>query len=214
MAARILIIFFLTALLPAPGAKKTTATAKGENEDLILTVTLYLEPGDIKELLGADLGTHFIVADARIEPKYGKEVGIDRDDFQLRTDKDGEKAKPFAASQIAGSGALVITQKSSSEGVQSPGWTGMGGPVILGGGGRGGKGRGSEPDASGNKPTMQNDEKENPLKKLLESRILPEKKTETPVSGLLYFVMEKQKMKDLELTYGGRENRISLRFKP
>jgi len=25
--------------------------------------------------------------------------------------------------------------------------------------------------------------------------------------------MEKQKMKDLELTYGGRENRISMRFK-
>ena len=61
---------------------------------------------------------------------------------------------------------------------------------------------------------MQHDEKENPLKKLLESRILPEKKTVAPVTGLLYFVMEKQKMKDLELTYGGRENRISLRFKP
>src|SRR6266536_3341972 len=201
MLARILIIFFAAALLPAPGAKKTTATAKGENEDLILTVTMYLEQTDIKELLGAELGAHFIIGDVRIEPKYGKEVAVDRDDFQLRTDKDGEKAKPFAASQIAGSGALIITQKSSSEGVQSPGWTGMGGPVILGGS-RGGVGRGSEVDSSGAKATMQNDEKENPLKKLLESRILPEKKTATPVTGLLYFVMEKQKMKDLELTYG------------
>ncbi len=50
------------------------------------------------------------------------------------------------------------------------------------------------------------------LKKLLDSRILPEGKTGKPVSGLLYFPMEKQKMKDLELHYGGRENRISLRF--
>ena len=44
--------------------------------------------------------------------------------------------------------------------------------------------------------------------------ILPEGKTDKSVSGLLYFPMEKQKMKDLELLYGGKENRISLRFKP
>src|SRR5689334_4330009 len=159
MAARILTIFFLTALVLAAAVKKTTATAKGENEDLILTVTLYLDQADIKELLGRDPGTPFIIADVKIEPEYGKEVAVDRDDFQLRTDKDGEKAKPFSASQIAGSGALIITQKHSSEGVQSPGWTGIGGPVILGGGARSGKGRG-EADASGAKPTMQNDEKE------------------------------------------------------
>ena len=56
-------------------------------------------------------------------------------------------------------------------------------------------------------------EKENPLKKVLEDKVLPEKKTDQPVSGLLYFAMEKQKMKDLELNYGGRENRITMRFK-
>src|SRR5258706_11121569 len=133
MAVRILIILLAAALLPAPGAKKTTATAKGENQDVMLIVTMYLEQADIKELLGVELGSHFIIGDVKIEPKYGKEVAIDRDDFQLRTDKDGEKAKPFAASQIAGSGALIITQTSSSEGVRSPGWSGMGGPVILGG---------------------------------------------------------------------------------
>src|SRR5882724_9278437 len=111
MSARILIFFFAAALLLEPAGKKTTATAKGENEDLILTVTLYLEQADIKELLGAELAPHFIIGDVKIEPKYGKEVAIDRDDFQLRTDKDGEKAKPFAASQIAGSGALVLSNE-------------------------------------------------------------------------------------------------------
>jgi hypothetical protein len=40
-----------------------------------------------------------------------------------------------------------------------------------------------------------------------------EGKTTRPLSGLLYFAMEKQKMKELELYYGGKENRISLRFK-
>src|SRR5262245_32881858 len=211
MMTRILMIVFAAALLLNSAAKKSTATARAENEDLMLTVTLAILPQDVKDLVGNDLGAHFIVADVKVEPKYGKEVAIDRDDFVLRTDKDGEKTKPFAASQIAGRGALVISQTASSEGVRSPGWSGMGRPIILGGGC--GIVAGSSADSSGAKATMQNDENENPLKKLLESKILAQGKTQKPVTGLLYFPMEKQKMKDLELTYGGRENRITLRFK-
>ena len=60
---------------------------------------------------------------------------------------------------------------------------------------------------------MENGNKDNPLKKVLDAKVLPENKTDQPASGLLYFPMEQQKLKDLELTYGGRENRISLRFK-
>ena len=76
-------------------------------------------------------------------------------------------------------------------------------------------GTGGGGDSEDVKATVKNGaaEKENPLKKVLEDKVLPEKKTDQPVAGLLYFAMEKQKMKDLELTYGGRENRIALRFK-
>src|ERR1043165_9910902 len=207
MARRVLITIFAAVVLLNSAAKKTTATARAENEDLILTVTLALLPEDVKALVGTDL-PHIIVADVKVEPKYGKEVNLDRDDFVLRTDKDGEKSKPFAASQIAGRGALVNSEKSSSEGVRSPGWSGMGGPMIIGGGG-GGIGKGSDVDTSTPKATVQNDENENPLKKVLESKILPQGKILKPVTGLLYFPMDKQKMKDLELTYGGRENRIT-----
>ena len=56
-------------------------------------------------------------------------------------------------------------------------------------------------------------QKDSPLTKLLEAKVLPETKTDKAVSGLLYFPMEKQKRKDLVLTYGPRENRITLRFK-
>jgi hypothetical protein len=211
MAARLFTLFFVSILVLAAAAKKTTATAKGENEDLILTVTLHLEPADVKALIGDDLGGHMIVCDVKVEPKYGKEVAIDRDDFLLRSYKEGEKAKPFAASQIAGSGGLVITE-TKGPAAASPGWSGMGGPMILGGGG-GGIGVGGL-GPTGVKAEAGKDGGENPLKKLLESRILPEKKISEPVAGLLYFALEKQKMKDLELTYGGRENRITLRFKP
>src|SRR4051812_14533872 len=89
-------------------AKKNVATSKAENQDLVLTVTLHIDPADIKELIGNDLGGHYIVAEVKVEPKYTKDIVLDRDDFQLRTDKDGERTKPYAASQIAGSGALII----------------------------------------------------------------------------------------------------------
>lgn len=198
-----------------PAAKKTIATARGENEDLVLTVTLHTDPAEIKEWIGNDLGGHYIVGEAKIEPKYGKDIIVDRDDFVLRTDKDGEKAQPFAASQVAGSGGLVITTVSNRDGVGSPGWTGATTDVILGGAG-GGFGKG--PDNGGGQAkvtgTTPQDTKPNPLKKMLDSKILPEGKTDKPITGLLYFPMEKQKMKDLELLYGGKENRISLRFKP
>ena len=36
---------------------------------------------------------------------------------------------------------------------------------------------------------------------VLKQKELPETKTDKPVSGLLYFPMEKQKAKDLELRY-------------
>ncbi len=213
MIARLFCLFLLPVMV-LPAAKKITATARGENEDLVITVTLHINPEEIKEWIGNDLGGHYMVGDVKVEPKYGKDIVIDRDDFVLRTDKDGERAQPFAASQVAGSGGLVITTVSNRDGVGSPGWTGATTDVILGGGG-GGFGKG--PDNGGGSAkvtgTTPQDAKANPLQKMLDAKILREGKTDKPVSGLLYFPLEKQKMKDLELLYGGKENRISLRFK-
>jgi hypothetical protein len=212
MAARILALFLLTVLTLSAAAKKNSATARGENEDLILNVTIYIDGEGAREMIGDDLGGHYIVAQVKVEPKYGKDVTIDRDDFQLRTAKDGEKTRPLAPSQIAGRGALVLTRTEGPAGLgaeRSKGWS-MGGIGMGSGGGVGSSGEG---DKSAVKATMQNGDKENPLKKVLDEKVLPEKKTDQPVSGLLYFPMEQQKMKDLELVYGGKENRISLKFK-
>jgi len=196
-----------------PGAaKKTTATARGENEDLILNVTIYTDPAAVKDALGDDLGGHYIVAQVKVEPKYTKEIVIDRDDFLLRTDKDGDRTKPMAPSQVAGNGGLVLTRTVGPGGdgaERSRGWS-MGGPFGMGGG----AGRGADPGSV--KATMEEgdkDKKETPLKKMLDSKVLPEKKIEEPTTGFLFFPMENQKMKDLELVYGGKENKIRLRFK-
>src|SRR6266567_1868558 len=205
MAARFLALFLLPILLLVGAAKKTVATAKGENEDLILTMTLYLDPADVKEMIGSDLDGHYIMASVKVDPKYGKDITIDRDDFVLRSDNNGEKTTPFAASQIAGRGALVIAQ--TEEKTKKRGWS-LGGMIGSGGSAS------SDDDKDRPTPKMVNGEQDNPLKKVLDSKILPDKKTDQATSGLLFFPMEKQKMKDLELRFGGQENRITLRFKP
>jgi hypothetical protein len=130
----------------------------------------------------------------------------------LRTDKDGDRTKPMAPSQIAGRGALVLTRTQGPGGdgaERSRGWS-MGGPIGMGGGG---VGAGGGADTSSVKATMENSDKENPLKKMLDAKVLPEKKIEEPTTGFLFFPMENQKMKDLELVYGGKENKIRMRFK-
>src|SRR5262249_15538382 len=151
------------------------------NEDLVLTVTMYNDPNDIKTLLGDDLGAHYIVAQVKVEPKYGKEVTVDRDDFLLRTDKDGEKATPFTGSQIASSDALIIRQTNSADGIATPGWS-VGGAVLIGGGAKA-----KDKDDKDTTPVMKTDESASPLKKLLDAHILQNGKTEKPVTGLLYF---------------------------
>ena len=201
----------LAAALILGAAKKNVATSKAENEDLILTATMHIDPVDIKELNGDDLGGHYTVVEVNVEPKYGKDIVVDHDDFVLRTDRDGERSRPYAPSQIAGSGALIVSHVQG-QGAASPGWQNTKVPVV-----RpptpAGIGSGGDVDTSAAKATPQEDKKENPLKKVLDSKVLPQGKTKEPIKGLLFFPLEKQKMKDLELVYGGQENRIRLRFK-
>ncbi len=201
-----LVLGLLAALLMgSPAKRKSVGEARGENEDLVLEATIYVDPADVKEVLGDDLGGHYIVAEVKVEPKYGKEISIDRDDFVLRTDKDGEKTKPFVGSQIAGREALVVTRTEDPNKHRSGiSIGGMGGGMGTGGGDNG-----QATSKIQNAATV----KDNPLQKVLDDKILIEGKTRNPLSGLLYFPMEKQKMKELELYYGGKENRISLRFK-
>ena len=205
MAGRLIAFTLLPALLLSTPAKKpTVGSGRGENEDLILSVTLYTTPPDVKQVIGDDLGGHYIVAEVKVEPKYGKTINIDRDDFVLHTDSNGEKVTPFAPSQIAGREALIVTQEGAKEHKSGISLGGMGGGIGTGG---------NNPGTT--KVTVQNPASvpANPLEKVLQDKILVEQKTSKPASGLLYYPMEKQKLKDLELRYGPQETRITVRFK-
>ena len=69
MVSRFFAIFLASAFVVSGAAKKTTATARGENDDLILNVTIYIDSAAVKQALGDDLGGHYIVADVKVEPK-------------------------------------------------------------------------------------------------------------------------------------------------
>jgi len=64
---------------------------QGENEDLILTDPV--QTAEIKQLVGSDLEATSSRR-VKVEPKYGKEIAVDPDDFVLWTNKDGEHTQP------------------------------------------------------------------------------------------------------------------------
>lgn len=207
----------------APGAARNNdnnkpAEARGENESVVINATVYSKPEAVKEVLGSDLGGHYIVVAVEVAPRFGKEVAVNRDDFILKTDKDGERSAPFAPSQIAGRGAMIIRQTGGSgatpmAGGAGPIWGGYPGsagpPHRVGGDDVGNPGA---PEGAEGKPRTGSHEKEDPMLAVLKQKELPETKTAKPVSGLLYFPMEKQKVKDLELRYNPSDDKITMRF--
>src|SRR5438270_12185509 len=92
MLSRIIVAMLATSLAFGAAHKKITGTARGENQDLILHVTIYADPESVKGVIGDDLGGHFLVAEVRVAPKHGKESVIDRDEFALRTGSNGEQS--------------------------------------------------------------------------------------------------------------------------
>jgi hypothetical protein len=197
-------------LLLARPAEKTVASATGENDDLAVTVTLHLDPADIKQMVDSDLGGHFVLAEVKVAPKYGKEITVSRDDFVLMDTDHNDRSKPFAANQIAG--PSLVVQRGPDEDTQKktrskPRFTG---PIMTSPGVQ------LQPDLGDPaKVKVHEDDapKDTPLEKSLAARMIPEGKTGKPAEGLLFFALEKPKMKDLQLTYGAKEYRITLRFR-
>jgi hypothetical protein len=199
LVAQLLACVALAAHKPQP-----TPTNKTGNAMVEMTATLYADKESIQQLLGSDLGGYYVVVEVRLAPKNDEKIKVYRDDFQLKTDRDGEKSKPFSPSQIAGRGALIVTPSSSE---------GHGGGLGIGLGGFG-MGSGTEAVTNSSKMDKGSKNKANPMLGVLNEKVLPEKETDQPISGLLFFPMEpKQKNKDLQLTYAGPGSKLMLRFK-
>ncbi|MEN6603919.1 MAG: hypothetical protein ABFD86_16040 [Bryobacteraceae bacterium] len=197
---------------------KPPATARGEGESAEITATLYTDKSAITTLIGHPLDGDYIVIDVRLVPRGESPLSVLRDDFMLRSFKDGQRCQPFAPSQIAGQGTLTVSSSGAGGAMMGdnngPVWGGtVGQPGRLGGTGGSMGNAGGDTAAQG---TVQSGGKtrSNPTLDALKQKILPEKKTSEPVSGLLYFFLEgKHKSKDLQLVYSGGGGKIVLQFK-
>ena len=201
------------------GQGKKLPAGEYSNDDVQVKATLYAAKEEVNQLIGSDLGGGIVIVDIKVAPQLGGKLRVNRDDFMLRSDKDGQRSQPFAPSQIAGQGALVISS-TSGRGMmmgedRGPVWGGIGGgrPRRMGGDGGGIGNAPSEVSTTARVDSGAKD-KPNPVLEVLKERVLPEKETSEPLSGLLYFPMEgKHKTKDLELHYKGPAGKFSLRFK-
>jgi hypothetical protein len=205
----------VVAILPA--AEKKPAEGKASNDAVEITARAYTEKQDIKRVLGSELEDSIAVVEVRLVPKPGTKLEVLRDQFELRSYKNGQRSTPFAPSQIAGASVLVISSVSGGGGMSSQGNGPVWGPPM---GGRpqrvGGEGGGIGNTDSTTQATAQpgKDGSGNPMLDLLEEKVLPEKEIGEPLTGLLYFFLgTRHKPKDIELFYRGPAGKLSLRFK-
>ena len=152
------------------------------NELVEITATPLIDKDQIKQELGSDLGGGIILVRVRVRPLSDKPFKIDRDDFALLSDKDGQRSTPYSPSQIAGNSTLVVTSTGTRGTIGNRGngpiWGGIPG---LGGRGQQMPGNGG---SAGNGPAMQTEakveegqktDKVNPLLAVLKEKVLPEK---------------------------------------
>lgn len=199
--------------------KKPVPPARASNDTVGFEAKAHLTKEEVFAAVGASLDEGFIVVDITLTPKNGQKVKIYRDDFTLFSGKDGQRSTPYSPTQIAGQAGLVISSKQAGGGVMAQQrrvpWGLGGGPIggLPGDGGNIGNATGGGTLASAS--TVDADPKKgpDPLLALLESKILPEKTIEEPVTGQLYFLIEgKVKLKDLTLFYKAPGGRLSAPF--
>lgn len=209
-----LCLLFCGVLLAAE--KKLTGPVRGGNDVLDITATVLVDKDAVTQALGRDPGLPLIVVNIKVVPKGDSMVQIWRDDFTLLLSRDGQKSQPLEPGQIAGRGGMVV----SSQGVAGSGGAMGNGPTfgIPGIGRMGGGGVGNAPTTTETKTTIQTNtgEADNPLLQVLKDKVLPEKETNDPQSGLLYFLLDGKppKAKDLTLIYKFPGGKVILDFKP
>jgi hypothetical protein len=214
--ARLLVSIFLTGLVLGAADKKPIA-AKASNPDLKVECVAHIDKETVKQLLGADLGGSVAVVEVTVTPRPGKPIKIFGDDFTLHSYKDGQKSQPFSPSQLAGSGALQLTERPGGGtfmgNPNGPIWGGMGGGRPRRMNGDGGQIGNANTQSTTETSIQEESAKDNPLLDSLKKKSLPEGETDQPVKGYLYFPLEgKHKAKELALIYRGQAGKLTLEF--
>jgi hypothetical protein len=202
--------------------QKPTITNQAGNEKVDIFATPLLDPAEIRQALGADLPPGVIAVQVKVVPKGEEPLSVSHDDFTLLSHKDGQRSGAFEPSQIAGSATMVVRQTIEGGGygtqTQRPIWGGIpgaGGRPTMAGPASGVSSGSTQGQEKAEASVHSGDQKDaNPLLKLLTEKMLPDKESLQPISGLLYFPIEgKQKIKDLELIYKGPAGKLFIEFR-
>ncbi len=192
----------MTGLLVAGEKRLPTGNMANDGVDIGVSV---VDSDTLKQIFGSDFGGMFTVVEATVNPRGGNPVALHVDDFLLRSEQSGVHSGPLLAGQIAGQGSLVVKR---TEGKQQGGFGGGLGGIMMGGGGMG---RPPSPDQV--KVDVRDNDSKDPLLDVLKRKILPEKSISEPVTGLLFFPIEKEKPKNLVLIYTTPQGKIRTKFK-
>jgi len=192
------------------GAKKVISpNTSASNDQVDIIATIFMTQEEIAQKLGMDPGKGIALLEIRVIPKTNDSVQISPDDFILLAHDDGERAKPFDPAQIAGQGTLVVTSATDKTKKQASGFGGFGG--MIGGGGGSSPGN-SKPTTLSTKMETKNQGNDK-LLEALKAKQFPQKDTNQPVEGYLYFPLDgKHKLKNMALLYRGPAGRLDLEF--
>jgi hypothetical protein len=197
---------FAVALLVCAAAAGEKRLPSGQNGNEAVSISAnVLDSEHLKQIFGTDFENGFVVLEATLIPRGGKPFEVHLDDFLLRSEQTGEHSAALAPSQIAGTGTLVVHQggEQRSKGGLSGGFGG----IFMGGDAMG-------PGAADpGKSEMKNSEKRDPLLDVLKRKMLAEKPVEETVTGLLFFPLEKEKAKNLNLTVTTPAGKLRMKFK-
>lgn len=202
--------FFFLLLQVSPsslfGAKDKKLPSGEMSNDGVRVEGSVLDSEQLKQIFGSDFDNGYIVIEVTLTPKGGKPLEIHLDDFLLRSDQTGEHTGPLLAAQIAGQGSLVVKRGDGPK--SKGGFSGGFGGIYTGGGAMG------PPTATDNtKVEIKESTEKDPLLGALKRKILAEKSVTEPVSGLLFFPLEKEKPKHLALVYTTPAGKLRMQFR-
>jgi hypothetical protein len=226
MPFRLLGLALLAVSLCFP-AKHGPVTKRGENELFTIEATLYKDYDDVKNLVGFEIEKGIVVVEVKLTPKGEKPYPVWRDDFLIRSDKDGQRSEPYDPGQIASDTVITLVYTEDGGGdiasqQQGPTWGGIPGqepgrtPARLPNSGPDTFGNtGSVEKVSASKVNNGSKKATSPELQILREHILNEDKIVEPISGWLYYPLEgKHKDKQVWLHYVGDGGKIDLQFKP
>jgi hypothetical protein len=200
------LLFCAAALLciNALARDKKLPSGVASNEVVALTATA-LDEDELQQIFSSDFGKAYVVLEVTLTPKGGNPLDVRLDDFLLRSDSTASHTGPLAAAQIAGTETLIVhqTEPRSSRGGFSGGF---GGIVSTGSSGA------PQPPPNSKVELKQSDQRD-PMLDVLKRKILVEKPINETVTGLLFFPLEKEKIKNLTLIYTTPPGKLRIRFK-